>query len=68
MKKEKVYLLMYNPCIHESAFGVLSVHETKRGAEIAMEYSKKEAISDDLHLGEIQDWEVWRVEKFNIEK
>jgi len=37
----KIYAAMYNECIHESAYGVLSLHETKKGAEITIAFHKE---------------------------
>lgn len=41
-----VYAFMYCPCIHESAAAVISLHKTLKGAEIAMEFHKAEALKD----------------------
>ena len=32
-----VYLAVYNPCIYESEYGVISIHSTKEGAALAMQ-------------------------------
>ena len=37
----KVYAAMYCPCIHESAFTVLSLHMTREGAVEAVEKHKR---------------------------
>lgn len=39
----KVYEFGYNSCIHESAMACMSLHKTKKGAEIAMEHHKNQA-------------------------
>jgi len=38
--KDVVYVAMYNPMIHESIFGIISIHKTRKGAEMAMEFHK----------------------------
>jgi hypothetical protein len=38
----KVFLAMFNSMIHESSFGVISVHKTRRGAEMVVEFHKEE--------------------------
>ncbi len=35
-KKETVYEVLFNPCIHESAPSTISVHRTKKGAYKAL--------------------------------
>lgn len=64
----KIYKALYNPCIHESAWHTLSIHRTRRGAEMAMEFHKNEEkekydkyIGDDK-FGEHEDWCVWEDE------
>ena len=39
---EKVYELWYSDCIYESAAGCISLHRTKKGAKMAMEFHKEE--------------------------
>jgi len=43
---DKVYEFWYNDCIHESAAGCMSLHKTKKGAEIAMEFHKEQKRKD----------------------
>lgn len=45
-KKETVFVALYNPMIHESSYGIISIHKTKRGAEMAMEFHKEEERKD----------------------
>ena len=42
--KEKVfvYAAMFNPMIHESVFGIISLHWNRKDAEMAMEFDKME--------------------------
>lgn len=37
----KIFAAMYNSCIHESDYGLLSVHLSAEGAEKAVERHKK---------------------------
>ncbi len=37
---DKVYEFWYNDCIWESAAGCVSLHRTRKGAEMAMEFHK----------------------------
>jgi hypothetical protein len=37
---ETVYLACYNPMIHESGYITLSVHKTRKRAEMAIEFHK----------------------------
>ena len=39
---ETVFVALYNPMIYESAFGIISIHKTLKGAEMAMEFHKAE--------------------------
>lgn len=70
MKKQTIYLAMYNPMIYESSYGVLSVHKTQKGAEMAIEFDKEErrkewleiyptkAEQDVFTFGEFESWVV----------
>lgn len=40
----KIYAFMYNDCVHESAYGVVSLHRTPEGAESAMVKHKTECL------------------------
>ena len=39
--KETVWVAFYNPMIEESSAGVISIHKTKKGAEMAMDFHKE---------------------------
>jgi len=39
---ERVFVALYNPMIYESSFGIISIHKTRKGAEMAMEFHKEE--------------------------
>jgi hypothetical protein len=37
-----VYMAMYNPMTEESCYGIISIHKTRKGAEMAIEFHKAE--------------------------
>ena len=54
---------MCNPMIHESCYGVISIHETRKGAEIAMEFDKSETIKEEgEEYCDCMRWEVFEME------
>jgi hypothetical protein len=69
-----VWAFGYNPCIHESATATVSLHRTKRGAEIAMEFHKDECRKEYEHMdkemgpgwqlgfGMHEEWDVFPIE------
>ena len=59
----KVYIATYCPCIFESSYGVISVHKTKRGAEVAMEFHKEE---EREIMGGVGAYEEWRVDEHEV--
>jgi len=58
----KIFAAMYNPMIYESSFGILSLHKTRKGAEMAMEFHKAECKKE---WDEQMEWEK---ERFKNEK
>lgn len=73
----KVYAFKYCPCIHESAWATISLHKSLKGAEIAMEFHKNEALKEHEDylsrldeegrqwaepFGEYERWEVKELE------
>lgn len=74
MGKEKVFIAMYNPMIYESSFGIISIHKTERGAQMAMEFHKEERRKEWLEMyplkeeqeeflfGEFESWKVGEAE------
>lgn len=74
---EKVYTFDYCDCIYESAFYTVSLHRTKKGAEMAMEYHKAEKLKEfnDLYDKSTQkeygfkfgQMESWRVSEMDIQ-
>lgn len=78
----KVYGYFYNPCIHESADGLVSLHATKELADRAMANAKQDHYDDwvernnffkgyDPHLVEtdyiMHDWQVHSVQELEVE-
>ena len=57
--KQYVWAFMYNPCIHESADAVMSLHETEAGAVRAMERHQNKH-------GSSHSWESWHVSKMPV--
>lgn len=41
-----IYQALYCSCIHESSYATLSLHKTKKGAEIAMNFHKMEVYKE----------------------
>jgi len=60
----EIYAVIFNPMIHESGFVTLSVHRTKRGAEMAMEFHKAATIDED---GGLDNCKFWDVVKMTVE-
>ena len=55
----KVYELLYNECIYESAFDTISIHSTIKGASKEMLRIKEERWGD-LFFGPIRDYERFK--------
>jgi hypothetical protein len=76
--KDNVFLAMYNPMIHESTFGVISVHKTRKGAEMAVEFHKDSMRKehneflkdrdpkDDFDYGEFDRFLAWNVYEIKL--
>jgi len=66
----KVYGAMYNSMTEESSYGIISLHETKEGAEKALEIHKqKEYEKWEKHDKWVQEeykehYEVWEQTEF----
>jgi hypothetical protein len=76
-KNEYIYAFMYCPCIHESAYGTVSLHRTESGANAAMELDKEQqrkeheesysSVSKDIldtlyvEFGTFEDWKVDKI-------
>lgn len=72
--KEILYGFYYNSCIHESAWGLQSLHRSKENAENAMnEHKEKEKKEFDRHNSEYKEFplvfgqhEDWRVDEVEV--
>ena len=64
----KVYAAEYNSCIHESSFGVLSLHQTLLGAEKAMAKHKTRETKRWRrdHDMDVPEYEQWRVREIQV--
>ena len=49
-KSDIVYEFWYNDCIYESAAACMSLHRTKRGAEIALSFHKEQVRKEHEEL------------------
>lgn len=54
LKDNTLYAFRYNECIHESSTATISIHRTRKGAEMAMEFHKENKRKQ--HLEQIK-WE-----------
>ena len=70
MKDDKIYIVFYNPMIYESNPGVISIHRTRKGAEMVVEFHKAEKRKefDEMYNGEEPDicfgsFEAWFVDE-----
>ena len=59
-----VWAFVYCPCVHESAWRTVSLHKSKKGAEIALEFHKAETIKE---WGDAELSEAWDVQKIILE-
>lgn len=73
-----VYAFMYCSCIYESSFGLISLHETKRGAYKSMrkhltnEYNERFEASIQFGKKHYRgskwlEHQLWKVIKINVE-
>jgi hypothetical protein len=75
---DTVFLAMFNPMIHESSFGIISVHKTRKGAEMAIEFHKEEErkehneflkdrdSKDDFDYGSFDQFKAWQVYEIKL--
>lgn len=72
-----VYAFKYNDCIYESAPATMSLHRTRKGAEMAREFHKAEKMKEweaiypteqDKKEFPFGEGESWRVEEIKIEE
>ena len=64
---DKVYEFWFNECTYESAAQCISLHKTRKGAEKAMEFHKKQ-IADEWERIGIPDGMRWGVSEWVIEE
>lgn len=68
-----IYAAMYCPCIHESEYGIISIHTTIDGAQAAVDRHKNTQLVkfNDMFtkeekkrhkFGEMEDWKVQKFE------
>ena len=77
MGKQYVYEFLYNPDIYENCSSTISIHKTRRGAEMAMEFHKAETKKKfdemidgveegemicELHYDDAQRWDIRETE------
>ena len=68
MKASKIYAAMYNPMIEESCFGVISLHKTRKGAEMAMEFHKAVELKEwkEMYKDHRAPYTFGRFEKWSV--
>jgi hypothetical protein len=71
-----VYAFLYNSCIYESAFATMSLHKTRKGAEMAMEFHKAQKEKehweiynrpDDYYTSPFGEHEAWIVDEIEVQ-
>lgn len=78
MEKEKLFVFraLYNPMFEESAYHTLSLHKTKKGAEMAISFHKEQCREDWMKLyGSEEDredfpfalFERWLIDEMEVE-
>ena len=50
MENNIVWIFYYNPCVCESSPYAESIHRTRKGAEMAMEFHKNEKYKEHLEM------------------
>jgi len=65
-----VYAAEYNHCIYESEFGVLSLHQSKEGAEKVVEKHRKKELRHWKKIGynDVPSYQEWRVREIEVLK
>jgi hypothetical protein len=70
----EVWVALYNPMIHESAYTPISVHKTEKGAQMAMDFHKEEERKrwiemyptkedqEEYPFGHFERWNVLKIE------
>ena len=64
MKREEViYAALYNPMIHESTYGIISLHKTLKGAEMALSFHKHTIEKEEgIEYCNCMDWRIKKME------
>ena len=67
-----LYAFLYNPMIHESLSGLVSLHRTREGAEKALEWHKNEVREEWKYRGADEEYpfdqfQDWRIEEIEIQ-
>lgn len=60
----KVFAALYNQCIYESSFGVLSLHLSDEGAQAAIAKQKRK--EEKSYKGKLPDWVQFKVEEMKV--
>jgi hypothetical protein len=68
----KLYAFLYNPMIHESGYVTMSIHRTRKGAEKALEWHRKQEQEEWINAcGELAaywaEFKVWRIEEITLQ-
>lgn len=68
--QNRIYAAEYNPCYHESSYGILSLHWTYEGATEATEKHKAEQLADWKEMGHdsVPEYELWRVHVYEVQE
>lgn len=56
----EIWEFSYTDCIHESAMAAISLHKSKKGAEMAMEHHKNEA-RKEFAKRDIEAMKAWGI-------
>lgn len=64
--KPSIYAVLFNPMIHESTWGVISLHKTLKGAEITLAHHKHNIEKEEG--AEYCNRMDWRIEKMELEE
>lgn len=64
----KIYAAEYNPCYHESSYGIVTLHWSYEGATAAIEKHKLAALQDwkDMGHDSVPEYELWRVHVYEV--
>lgn len=70
----KVFAAKFNPMIEESAYCTISLHETRKGAEMAIEFHKEETKKKEMEHSSWYDnskrkwdrWFDWSIEEMEV--